>query len=65
MARKCQITGKSSLSGNNRSHAMNATKRKWKVNTQTIKMNVDGRICKVTIAARTLRTLRRKGLIIE
>jgi len=28
MARKCAISGVGPLSGNNRSHAMNATKRK-------------------------------------
>jgi len=28
MARKCVISGVGPLSGNNRSHAMNATKRK-------------------------------------
>ena len=32
MARKCEICGKSTVSGNNVSHAHNRTKRKWKPN---------------------------------
>ena len=31
MARKCEVSGKGPMSGNSRSHALNATKRKWNV----------------------------------
>ena len=34
MARKCEVSGKGPMSGNSRSHALNATKRKWNVNLQ-------------------------------
>ncbi|GAA3323455.1 hypothetical protein GCM10020331_047390 [Ectobacillus funiculus] len=34
MARVCAITGRKARSGNSRSHAMNATKRKWGANLQ-------------------------------
>ena len=34
MAKVCQLTGKKAQSGNKRSHALNATKRKWNVNLQ-------------------------------
>ncbi|WP_422667543.1 50S ribosomal protein L28 [Buchnera aphidicola] len=34
MSRICQITGKKQMIGNNRSHAMNATKRRFLPNIQ-------------------------------
>ncbi|WP_381415195.1 50S ribosomal protein L28 [Spiroplasma endosymbiont of Anurida maritima] len=64
MSRKCAITGKGKLSGNNRSHALNATKRKWNVNLQKVNMFIDGKYKTVRISARTLRTLKRKGDIV-
>jgi len=39
MARKCPITGKGPVSGNNRSHSVRATRRKWNVNLQTYTIN--------------------------
>ncbi len=36
MARKCFITGKKTKAGNNRSHAMNASKRTWGANLQKL-----------------------------
>ncbi|WP_342263074.1 MULTISPECIES: 50S ribosomal protein L28 [unclassified Spiroplasma] len=62
MSRKCEITGKSVLSGNKRSHAMNASRRKWNVNLQTVKMEIDGQVKKVKMSTRALRTLKRKGI---
>lgn len=38
MARKCEITGKGTTSGNNRSHALNSTKRTFKANLQKVKI---------------------------
>lgn len=35
MARVCELTGKKALVGNNVSHAMNKTKRKFNVNLRT------------------------------
>ncbi|MCR5514600.1 MAG: 50S ribosomal protein L28, partial [Bacilli bacterium] len=32
MSRKCPITGKGPMSGNNRSHSVRATRRRWNVN---------------------------------
>lgn len=57
MARKCIITGKKPLSGNNRSHALNATRRKWNVNLQKKSIEIDGKVKTVRISARGLRTL--------
>lgn len=39
MARKCPISGKGPVSGNNRSHSLRATRRRWNVNLQTYTIN--------------------------
>lgn len=62
MSRKCQISGKGPMSGNKRSHSMRASRRKWNVNLQKATIMVDGEPKQVKIAARTLRTLKKKGL---
>ncbi|WP_114571120.1 50S ribosomal protein L28 [Exiguobacterium flavidum] len=56
MARKCYVTGKSPKSGNNRSHAMNKTKRTWGVNVQKVRILVDGKPKKVWVSARALKS---------
>ncbi|MDP2642360.1 MAG: 50S ribosomal protein L28 [Candidatus Peregrinibacteria bacterium] len=59
MSRVCQLTGKRPSVGNNRSHALNATKRRFIPNLITKKLfDVNtGRVRKMRIAASTLRTL--------
>ncbi|MFA6801053.1 MAG: 50S ribosomal protein L28 [Acholeplasmataceae bacterium] len=53
---KCYVTGKSTLFGNKRSHALNATRRTWKSNLQTIRIkDEDGNIKKVKVSARALK----------
>ena len=53
---KCYVTGKKSLTGNRRSHALNATKHSWKVNLQTVKIKLeDGTTKKVKVSARALK----------
>ncbi len=61
MARKCLITGKGPLSGNNRSHSKRATRRDWKVNLQKVRLEIDGKIQTVRISTRALRTLKKAG----
>lgn len=61
MSRKCAITGKGALTGNRRSHALNATRRKWNVNLQKVTLLVDGKPQKVRISARALKTLRKSA----
>lgn len=51
MAKK--VTNRKPLSGNRRSHALNATKHSFKLNLQTVSIN--GK--KVRMTARELRTL--------
>lgn len=63
MSRVCEITGKRALSGNNRSHSLRATRRKWNVNLQNVTIMVDGKPTKVRISARALKTLKAKSKI--
>ena len=63
MSRKDQITGKGPQSGNNRSKALNATKRKWNVNLQNVTIMVDGKPKKVKLSASTIRTMKKKGVL--
>ena len=53
---ECYVTGKKSLSGNKRSHALNATRRTWKANLQTVRIKLeDGTVKKVKVSARALK----------
>lgn len=56
MAKVCYFTGRKSSSGNNRSHAMNATKRTVKPNLQKVRVLVDGKPKKVWVSARALKS---------
>lgn len=56
MSRKCAVTGRKTSFGNNRSHAMNASKRKWKANVQKVRIMVDGKPKKVYVSARALKS---------
>ncbi len=63
MSRVCQITGKGPSVGNKRSHALNATKRRFLPNLVTKKVldPKTGQMKRVKIAASTLRTLSKKA----
>ncbi|MDX1523771.1 MAG: 50S ribosomal protein L28 [Anaerolineae bacterium] len=56
MMAKCEVCGKKPLSGNNVSHSMRHTKRKWKPNIQKTTIFKAGRLQKVKICSRCLRT---------
>ena len=58
MSRVCPLTGKKPLSGNKRSHSLRATRRKWNVNLQKVRMIVDGKPKTVRISARAMKTLK-------
>ena len=53
---KCEVCGKKPMSGNNVSHSMRHTKRKWKPNIQKTTVFQGGRPQKVKICSRCLRT---------
>ncbi len=65
MSRRCAITGKGGMAGNNVSHAHNKTKRRQLPNLQTKKIFVPelGRSVRVRISTNTLRTITRQGLM--
>jgi len=43
MAKVCYVTGRKAQSGNNRSHAVNKTKRSFGANLQKVRILVDGK----------------------
>jgi large subunit ribosomal protein L28 len=62
MARKCAITGKGPMSGNNVSHAKNRTKRRFLPNLRTVRVTLeDGTTRKIKVAASTLRTMKKNS----
>ena len=52
----CYFTGRKTVSGNNRSHAMNKTKRVVKPNLQKVTVLIDGKPKKVWASARALKS---------
>lgn len=56
MARKCVITGRSTGTGNKRSHALNSNRRTWKSNVQKVRILVDGKPQRVYVSARALKS---------
>jgi len=62
MARRCQVTGKGPLVGNNVSHAKNRTKRRQLPNLRSVKIAMeDGTTKRIKVAASTLRTMKKKA----
>ena len=65
MARKCKITGKGPLSGNNVSFSQKKTKRRFLPNLQTKKVYVPelDRTVRIKMSARAIRTVDKVGLM--
>ncbi len=63
MARRCMITGKGVMSGNNVSHAMNRTRRRFLPNIQETSVFSETleRWVKIKASTKGLRTLEHKG----
>lgn len=63
MSRTCMITGKTRMSGNNRSHAENKTRRTFEVNIHdtTVYSELLGRRISMKVTSAGLRTLDHKG----
>ncbi|MFY2509973.1 50S ribosomal protein L28 [Vibrio pectenicida] len=64
MSRICQVTGKRPVTGNNRSHARNATKRRFLPNLQTHRFWVESekRFVKLCLSAKGMRIIDKKGI---
>ena len=65
MSRKCAITGKKPLSGNNVSHAHNKSRRFQLPNIQKKRLFVPelGRYVRLTLSTRALRSVSKVGLM--
>jgi large subunit ribosomal protein L28 len=65
MARRCQLTGKGPLTGNNVSHSNRRTKMRQLPNLQTKRIYIpeEDRWVRVKLSTRALRTVTRKGLL--
>src|ERR1700752_2145689 len=63
MSRRCQITGKGVLTGNNVSHANNKTRRRFLPNLQdaTLLSDVLGVAVRMRLSTRAIRTVEQKG----
>ncbi len=63
MSRVCDVCGKGPLTGNHRSHALNATKRKFYPNLRKIKAEIDGKIKRIKICSSCLRANKVKKVV--
>ena len=62
MSRRCAISGKGPMVGNNVSHAKNRTKRRFIPNLRTVRVTLeDGTTKKIRISAKELRTLKKQS----
>jgi len=63
MSRRCQVTGKGVMTGNNVSHAHNKTRRRFLPNVQETSLLSEslGRMVRLKLTASALRTLEKKG----
>ncbi len=63
MSRRCQITGKGVLSGNNVSHANNHTRRRFLPNLQETSLLSDvlGLAVRMRLSTRAIRTIEKRG----
>ena len=64
MSRVCDLTGKKAMVGNNVSHAMNKTKRKFSVNLvkKRFYLAEEDRWITLRVAASTIKTINKNGI---
>jgi large subunit ribosomal protein L28 len=63
MSRRCQITGKKVMTGNNVSHAHNKTRRRFLPNVQRTSLMSDalGRMVRLRLSTSAIRTIEHAG----
>ncbi len=63
MSRRCELTGKGPMTGNNVSHAKNRTRRRFLPNLNDVSLMSDatGRTYRLRISASALRTVDHRG----
>jgi len=64
MARVCELTGKKAMVGNNVSHAMNKTKRKFNVNLKKKRFYLpeEDRWVTLRVSTKALKNINKKGI---
>jgi len=64
MSRVCELTGKRAMVGNNVSHAMNKTKRKFAVNLLKKRFYLpdEERWISLRVSAKAVKTINKKGI---
>lgn len=64
MSRVCELTGKKAMVGNNVSHALNRTKRKFDANLMTKRFYIpeEDKWITLKISASALKNINRKGI---
>ena len=55
MAKRCIVSGKGVLVGNNVSHANNKTKRRWNPNLQEVRAEINGNVQRILVCTRCIR----------
>lgn len=65
MAKKCPLTGKGPMAGNNVAHSNKRTRRRQLPNIQMKKIFIpeENRWVRIKLSARALRTITKKGLL--
>jgi large subunit ribosomal protein L28 len=65
MSRVCELTGKRAMVGNNVSHAMNKTKRKFSVNLFKKRFYIaeEDRWVTLKVSAAAIKTINKKGIL--
>ncbi len=56
MSRKCEICGKGQVSGNNVSHSVRRTRRKWDANIQSVRVSENGTVRHMNVCTHCLRS---------
>ena len=56
MSNRCQICGKGQTSGNNVSHSVRRTRRKWNPNIQTVRVSENGSVTRKKVCTKCIRS---------
>ncbi len=57
MSKKCEICGKGQTSGNNVSHSMRHTRRKWNANIQSVRVvSENGSVRKANVCTKCMKS---------
>jgi large subunit ribosomal protein L28 len=63
MSKRCDVCGKKAQTGNHRSHALNATKRKFQPNLQSVRAEINGEVKKIKICTSCLKANKVKKIV--